>query len=101
MKNRPDLYQKISKAETFLVLGTEAFYNDALCYAQVEIAKDCKKPFYILQKKGVPIPENFLDEIGKYEIYYWSDKEELQKLFEDYIEKIADGKKGIKLISPY
>ena len=71
---------KIRASKNFLILADEGYFGDAVCACQAQYAKDLKKPFLILIKRGVKIPDGFLDGIDNYQIEEWESVKEILSL---------------------
>ena len=67
----------IKNSEFFLIIGTESYFQDAVCYCQAEYAKQIKKPFRILLKEGVDLPFDFLKGVKDYKIAKWNSKKDI------------------------
>jgi len=98
MKHRDDLEEAIKDSDHFFILATESFFLSAMTYVQVEIAKIHKKPFRIALRKGVEIPEGFLDDVEDYEIVTWETADELKSAF---IELIGEDQDAFDFVNPY
>jgi hypothetical protein len=70
-------YEGVRDSEIFLVIGTESYFEDAICFCQAEIAKELNKPFRILLKNGVEIPPDFLNGVKDFAIERWNTKKDL------------------------
>lgn len=68
----------IEQSDVFLVLGTPDYFRDARAWAQTLYAKELKKPFRILLKRGTDLPKDFLEGVNDYQIMEWSTTAELQ-----------------------
>jgi hypothetical protein len=94
----------IRDSSIFLVIiATEAYFQNAISYCQAEYAKELKKPFAILLKKGVSIPPGFMDDIDNYQIETWETKEELSSAtkrildsYQIYLKNLKEPKKRKK-----
>lgn len=62
-KHRSDLIQAIRESEIFLVIFDERYLKGAETYVQIELAKQMNKPFRVLVKKGLKIPDDTFDGI--------------------------------------
>lgn len=71
---------KIRASKNFLAIADENYFGDAICACQAQYAKDLKKPFLILIKRGVEIPDGFLDGIDNYQIEEWESVKEILSL---------------------
>ena len=71
---------KIRASKNFLILADENYFGNAICASQAQYAKDLKKPFLILIKRGVKIPDGFLDGIDNYQIEEWESVKEILSL---------------------
>lgn len=71
---------KIRASKNFLILADEGYFEDAVCACQAQYAKDLKKPFLILLKRGVKIPDGFLDGIDNYQIEEWESVKDIFSL---------------------
>lgn len=69
--------QQIRDSDIFMVLGTEAYFQDAICTCQVQYAKDLGKDFFILLKEGVELPDKFLEGVKNFKIEKWEQGEDL------------------------
>jgi len=56
-KHASDLIKRIRTSQVFFVLFDESYLKSAEVYIQIELAKQMNKPFRVLVKKGIKIPD--------------------------------------------
>ena len=77
-QHRNDLINAIRQADDFVMIITrQSFFDDAMCWTQVEIAKTFNKPFIIFLKNGISIPEEYFSGVKKITIKKYNTKKEL------------------------
>lgn len=67
---RDEVKKALENSKYFLVVGTPNFFNgsELEVVEQIAYAKLLKKPFRVLLKEGVKIPDNFFDGVMDYKV---------------------------------
>ena len=67
---RSEVKTAIENSKYFFILGTENFFYgyEPEVIEQVAYAKSLKKPFRVLLKEGIKIPDNFFNGVTDYKV---------------------------------
>jgi hypothetical protein len=69
----------LEESEFFLLLGTENYFKDPECFEMVRYAIELKKPVILFLKKGVTVPNGWLEGASILERFEWETPEEMHQ----------------------
>lgn len=84
-----DWSNEIKNSKIFCAfIDNEGYFDNAICYCQKEIAKDMNKPFFVIIKRGIMIPDDYFDGIDDIEVIKFDSEDELNFICKAIKEKV-------------